>query len=130
MRTKLTFVTCSLCFVLFSAKCQDSIYYTFEKRVYLSLYNWPGLLGMGVKGQLIFDGKEIVFTPDERSFLNPYNDCIKPLTVNLDQISSIRRNWFFIVPNRLVLKTTDKRTFRFLMYGQRKKLIRLVEEQE
>jgi hypothetical protein len=98
-----------------------------SKECILVLYNGIAFIGLGVKGNLILDENNLSFIPAPKSapksFLFQYNEQIKPLVIPLNDIKNIRRNWFVVVPGRLIVTTTKRERYRFVMFGKRKTFI-------
>jgi hypothetical protein len=94
-----------------------------SKKCDLILINSRVTLGLSVKGNLILDENNLSFIPAPKSFWYRHNDQIKPLVIPLNDIKNIRRNWCVLVPNRLIVTTTKRERYRFVMFGKRKTFI-------
>jgi hypothetical protein len=94
-----------------------------SKKCDLILINSRVTLGLSVKGNLILDQNNLSFIPAPKSFWYRHNDQIKPLVIPLNDIKNIRRNWCVLVPNRLIVTTTKRERFLFVMFGKRKTFI-------
>ncbi|MCZ8216170.1 MAG: hypothetical protein O9262_08025 [Cyclobacteriaceae bacterium] len=94
-----------------------------SKKCILFLNNGIGFIGLDVKGNLILDENNLSFIPAPKSFLFQYNEQIKSIVIPLNDIKNIRRNWCVLIPSRLIVTTTKRERFRFVMFGKRKTFI-------
>ncbi|MFZ1805569.1 MAG: hypothetical protein WAU36_00015 [Cyclobacteriaceae bacterium] len=81
--------------------------------------------GVSVPGVLSVSDSKVKFQPQRefgtswQRFMYPDNDLIRDFELECSQVRKIKRNWFYLFPNQIVIKTNDHKTFRFFSYKRR-----------
>lgn len=106
---------------------------TYNNTAHLSLFNGrPNIIPFVVRGHISADDKRLQFFPDTvfssgiQKNIYQYNYLLKDVEIEYNEILKVRRNWFFLVPYRLIITTVDQQVYRFSL-KKRKELINRIK---